>query len=250
MTMYKQIIDNLDFLKLGNMRLVLEEKYVNGIEDNILEFVGELVAKEVAYKNANSMLYNVKVAGFPYVKTIDEFDFEFQPSLQKEMIESIAHSKFYENSTNIIFTGSPGVGKTHLSIAIAREVAMKRNAVYFIKFSKLINNLVNAYNEGNIQKRINTYRKYKVLVIDELGFNEIGSLESKLFFQLIDSRYEQRSVIITSNIGFEKWVNVFDKDEMLTSAILDRLLHHSHLINISGNSYRIKNKLVDKTDEN
>ncbi len=248
MTIYKEIVSGLEYLKLVNMRNVLEEKYTMGLDDTTLEIVRELVAKEVEHKKSNSMLYNVKVAGFPYIKTIEEFDFEFQPSLQKEMIEGIAYSNFYEESKNIIFTGSPGVGKTHLAIAIAREVAMKRNAVYFIKFSKLINNLVNAHNAGNLQKRINTYRKYKVLIIDELGFNEIGSTESKLFFQLIDSRYEQRSVIITSNIGFEKWVNIFNKDEMLTSAIIDRLLHHSHLMNISGNSYRIKNKLVDKSD--
>ena len=120
---------------------------------------------------------------------------------------------------------------------------MKRNSVYFIKFTRLIQNLKQAFNEGTIDKKIKLYYKYKLLIIDEVGFNEISPLEAKLFFQLIDMRYTKRSTIFTSNLTFDKWTNVLGQDEMITKAILDRILHHSYLFNISGPSYRIKDKL-------
>ena len=135
------------------------------------------------------------------------------------------------------------MGKTHLSVAIGYEVAVQRNSVYFIKFTRLIQNLKQAFNEGTIDKKIKLYFKYKLLIIDVVGFNEISSLEAKLFFQLIDMRYTKRSTIFTSNLTFDKWTNVLGQDEMITKAILDRILHHSYLFNISGPSYRIKDKL-------
>ncbi len=134
-----------------------------------------------------------------------------------------------------------------MAVAIGYAVAIKRNSVYFIKFSKLINNLKQAHNEGTIEKKLKLYYKYKLLIIDEVGFNEISELESKLFFQLVDMRYEKRSTIITSNITFEKWPQILGNDEMITKAILDRLLHHSYLFNITGPSYRIKDKLKYNT---
>lgn len=146
--------------------------------------------------------------------------------------------------------GNPGVGKTHLAIAIGYSVAIQRNSVYFIKFNKLIATLKNAYNEGTIDKRVRNFFKYKLLIIDEVGFSEISPLESKLFFQLIDLRYSKKSTIITSNMTFEKWPQILGNDEMITKAILDRLLHHSYLFNISGPSYRIKDKVkLSKTEE-
>lgn len=141
-------------------------------------------------------------------------------------------------------------GKTHLAVAIGYEVAVKRNSVYFIKFSRLIQNLKQAYNEGALEKKLKLYFKYKLLIIDEVGFNEISPLESKIFFQLIDMRYTKRSTIFTSNITFDKWPSILGQDEMITKAILDRILHYSYLFNITGPSYRIKDKLkVNKSEE-
>lgn len=145
-------------------------------------------------------MYNVKVARFPFLKTVNDYEFEFQPSVSKEKIYSIVELNFYKEATNIIFVENPAIGKTPLTITIAYAVAIKRNCVYFIKFNKLISILKNAYNEGTFDRKIKQFLKYKLLIIDEVGFNEITPLESKLFFQLIAMRY----TIFTSNITFDK----------------------------------------------
>ena len=221
--------------------------FENNINDEIssaeLKGIYKILKKDVEAKEENNRLYNVKVAGFPFLRTIEEYDFDFQPSIKKDKIQSIIESTFYDEAINIVFIGNLGTGKTHLSITIAYTVAIRRNSVYFIKFNKLINILKNAYNEGTFERKIKQFFKYKLLIIDEVGFNEISPLEAKLFFQLIDLRYTKRSTIFTSNVTFDKWPIILGNDEMITKAILDRILHFSYLFNITGQSYRIKDKL-------
>lgn len=221
--------------------------FENNINDEIssaeLKGIYKILKKEVEAKEENNRLYNVKVAGFPFLRTIEEYDFDFQPSIKKDKIQSIIESTFYDEAINIVFIGNLGTGKTHLSITIAYTVAIRRNRVYFIKFNKLINILKNAYNEGTFERKIKQFFKYKLLIIDEVGFNEISPLEAKLFFQLIDLRYTKRSTIFTSNVTFDKWPIILGNNEMITKAILDRILHFSYLFNITGQSYRIKDKL-------
>ncbi len=248
MIMINEILDKLEYLKLNSAYKYLKELHMGDeISQNELEGINKVLSKEVEAKEQNNRLYNVKVAAFPFVKTIDDYDFSFQPSIKENKIREVINSGFHEDGSNILFLGNPGVGKTHLAVSIGYEIAIKRNSVYFIKFSKLIGILHKAYQEGLLEKKIKHYFKYKLLIIDEIGFNEISILEAKLFFQLIDLRYEKRSTIITSNISFEKWPEILGKDEMITKAILDRLIHHSYLFNITGPSYRIKDKVKIKT---
>ena len=242
--MINEVLDQLVYLKLKSAHAHLKELHINdSISQSEIKGLYKVLKKEVEAKEENNKLYNVKVAAFPFIRKIEDYDFSFQPTVNEEKIKAICNSDFYLDATNIVFIGNPGVGKTHLSVAIGYEVAVKRNSVYFIKFTRLIQNLKQAFNEGTIEKKVKLYFKYKLLIIDEVGFNEISPLEAKLFFQLIDLRSPKRSTIFTSNLTFDKWTNVLGQDEMITKAILDRILHHSYLFNISGPSYRIKDKL-------
>lgn len=247
--MINQVLEQLTYLKLKTAYAHLKELDINDqISNADLKGIYEILNHEVLAQEENNKLYNVKVAGFPFLKTLDEYDFSFQPTVNEEKIRAIASSNFYKEAINIVFVGNPGVGKTHLAISIAYEVAIKRNSVYFIKFNKLINILKSSYQEGNFNKRIKNFFKYKLLIIDEVGFNEVTSIEAKLFFQLIDLRYTKKSTIFTSNMTFDKWPQILGNDEMITKAILDRILHHSYLFNITGSSFRIKDKIkLDKS---
>lgn len=245
MTTVRALQEKLSYLKMdASLKFVNELFMLGKIDDTNVDLLYQVIDAQHRFKEENNRFYNVKVAGFPFIKTLDEFDFSFQPSINEVQIRNIADSTFYQEGMNLAFIGTPGVGKTHLAISIGVSVATKRTSVYFIKFAKLIGQLKRAYEENKLEHQIKVYNKYKLLIIDEVGFNEISPLEAKLFFQLVDLRYEKKSTIYTSNITFDKWASIMGNDEMITRAILDRILHHSYLFNIVGHSYRIKDKLV------
>ena len=157
--------------------------------------------------------------------------------------------RFLDNNSNIILIGNSGVGKTHLATSIGIAAAKKRVSTYFIKCQDLIEQLKKAYIENKLDDRIKHFSKYKILIIDEIGYLPIGEQEAKMFFQLIDRRYEKKSTIVTSNINLSDWNQIF-LDNMLAIAILDRLVHHSTIVNILGNSYRTATALSKISDKN
>lgn len=242
-----QLQAHFKFLKLETFMeslLQLEPIKQKTLTQQLLQFT----EVEVIKRNERLEQSMVKVAGFPKLTTIDLFDFDFQPTLSKTKIDCLFTFDFIEKAENILFTGTPGVGKTHLSTAIGIAAARSRHSTYFIKAQRLITNLKLAYEENRIDARLKHYSKYKLLIIDELGYLPLDELEAKLLFQLIDKRYERKSTIITSNIPLDKW-NTLINDVVLAQAIVDRLVHHAHLFHINGRSYRMKELLESKTDQ-
>lgn len=180
--------------------------------------------------------FNIKVAGFPFIRTLDEFDFDFQPSINKKEILDLATLRFIEEKKNVLLVGSSGVGKTHIATSIGIEAAKKRISTYFISCHNLITKLNIAHQETRLKDALKTFNKYKLLIIDEIGYLPVDKNGANLFFQLIAKRYEKSSTIITTNQSFSRWGELFS-DSTLANAILDRLLHHSYVFNITGDSY-------------
>ena len=183
------------------------------------------------------------------MKTLNDFDFSFQPSLDKAKIMDLMTLRFIENAENIIFCGTPGVGKTNLAVSIGIEAAKHRYCVYFITFQELISQLKKAASENRLENRIKWFCRYKLLIIDELGYQKMDVDSANLFFNLIAKRYEKLSTIITTNSPFSKWSDIFH-EPVLTNALLDRLLHHCSVININGPSYRMKDQMQYMSEEN
>lgn len=226
------------------------DEVVDFINTNSLSFVEGLIkltTHEIDFKEANMIRSMVKVGAFPHTKEIKDFDFEFQPSINQQQILDFATLRFIESKENLVFLGSSGVGKTHLATSIGIAAAKKRYSTYFIKCHDLLQQLKKAKLENRLDARLKHFVKYKLLIIDELGYLPIDKDDSKLFFQLIDMRYEKKSTILTTNISFNNWDEVF-YDAVIANAILDRILHHAHIISISGKSYRLKDHFKQDND--
>ena len=183
-----------------------------------------------------------KAAAFPFVKELKDYDFDFQPGVNEQEMRELASLGFLEKNENIVFLGPSGVGKTHLATAIGVAAAKKRVSTYFIKCNDLLQQLKRAQLENRLDARLKHFSKYKLLIVDEIGYLPINKEDSNMFFQLIDMRYEKKSTILTTNMNFNEWDGVF-YDAVVANAIMDRVLHHSHVIPISGKSYRLKDHL-------
>lgn len=239
--LYSQLSDNFEKLGLMQMKLHLDE-IADDITSNkisITEGLLKLSNYEIDFKAQSAAMSILKVAAFPYVKELKDFDFEFQPSINPQKLMELSNLSFLEKAENIIFLGSSGVGKTHLATSIGIAAAKQRVSTYFIKCNDLFMQLKKAKLENRLEARLKNFAKYKLLIIDEIGYLPISQEDSNLFFQLIDMRYENKSTIFTTNISFEQWDRIF-YDAVVANAILDRILHHSHVITITGNSYRLK----------
>jgi len=241
---YIKLLNNLENLELLNIKANIDNyiKLINENDKSIVDALYELSELEIKAKKQRAINACVKVANFPFLKTLDDFDFDFQPTINKQKILDLATLRFIENKENILFVGTSGVGKTHLAASIGIECAKNRYSTYFISFHELINQLKKALLENRLETRIKHFAKYKILIIDEIGYLPIDMDASNLFFQLVAKRYEKHCTIITTNSNFSKWPDIFGSPT-IASAILDRLLHHSHIISIKGPSYRIQSKL-------
>ena len=183
----------------------------------------------------------LRQARFPWVKTLDQYEFEFQPSVDRRQVRELAGLSFVERGQNIVLLGPPGVGKTHLAIGLGVKAVEAGYSVLFLTLEGLMTRLLRAKHENRLERALQQLSYPKVLILDELGYLPLTREEASLFFRLVVRRYERASLIVTSNKGFVDWGEVFN-DQVLATAILDRLLHHATTLNIKGESYRLKEK--------
>ena len=243
-TNYVKLLNNLETLNLYTIKDNLSSyiDMINNGDKTTIDALYELTEKEMNLKEQRAIKICVYTAGFPCEKTFEDFDFNFQPSINKKEIEDFMSLRFMENNENIMFVGSSGTGKTHLATAIGIEAAKHRKSVYFITCQELMNQLMKAESENRLEQRLRSFTRHKLLIIDEIGYINLDKEKANLFFQLISRRYEQKSTIITTNKSLAKWNEIFN-DPVIANAILDRLLHHSHVVSILGPSYRVKDVL-------
>lgn len=240
---YDRVKRNLEVLGMKNTLTILDNYLEQAIHEkrNLVDVLDYLLSEEAKAKKSRAVENQIKMSGFPYRKTLETFDFDFQPSINKEQILELATMRFVENKENVVFLGTPGVGKTHLAVALGMIAAEHRYSTYYINCHKLITQLNKAHYENRLEERLKNFAKYKVLIIDEIGYLPMDIQGANLFFQLITKRYEKNTTIFTSNKTFSAWNEVFS-DITIASAILDRILHHCQVISIKGESYRLKER--------
>lgn len=208
-------------------------------------FLARLIEGEDALRKERSIVRRLRLARFPVVKTLDSFQWNWPKSINRLQVQDLFRLDFIKQRANVIFMGGVGLGKTHLSTALAHEACLQGYSVLFASAIDIINTLNAAGNAGRLKYGMSNYLRPSVLVIDELGYLPIDKRGSDLLFQVISHRYERGSIILSTNKPFKKWPETFNNDSTLTSAVLDRLLHHAHVIPIQGTSFRMKDQLAD-----
>ena len=230
--------------KIGEIYKVESEKAAK-TKLSYTDYLLKLLEEQVLTKIERSINRKMQIAAFPQVKRFEEFDFSFQPQIDEKVIRELANLNFLEDGKNVLFLGPPGVGKTHLAIALGIKAIEQRKRVLFYSAEKLTDELAAAEVSGILNAKLESLSRLDLLIIDELGYLSLSNQTAKLFFQLVSKRYERGSIILTSNKPFEDWGEIFN-DEVVASAILDRMLHHSYPFLINGKSFRLKN--MSKSD--
>ncbi|QSS99774.1 ATP-binding protein [Pontibacillus sp. ALD_SL1] len=204
-------------------------------------FLYTLLSKEIEHREETELNKRIKKSKLPYIKTIHDFDFAFQPSIDEKRIKEVLTGRYIHHGENIILLGPPGVGKTHLAISMTVEALTQGHTALYITANDFIAECQKANKQGLIQRIIKRYCRPDILVVDEIGYFGFDELSSHTFFQIISKRYETGAMILTSNKSYVEWGKIFG-DEVLATAILDRIVHHSSTFNIRGDSYRLREK--------
>ena len=207
-----------------------------------LDLIDLLLEEELGQREGRRFRNALNVSGLPHHKTLDDFDFAFQPDLDARKVRDLATLEFARTKSNIVLLGPPGVGKTMLAVALAIAACQAGFSIYYTTLDDLVRRLRTAEAAGRFNRQLAAYLRPAVLVVDEVGYLPLDRAEANMVFQLVSRRYERGSMIITSNKSFAEWGSVLG-DEVLASAILDRLLHHCNVVNINGPSYRLKDRL-------
>lgn len=241
--LYEKVQARLELLKCKSMagQIDVIAQQAAKAEWSYLEFLDRLLDSEIAARTERDITMKTTLAHFPFQKDLNAFDFAFQPSINERQIRELATARFLNHGENILLLGPPGVGKTHLAIALGMAAIAQRHSVYFLTMVDLLELLNRDAKEDRLGHRLHLLCKPKLLILDEMGYFSLDRMAAQFLFQLISRRYQKGSIILTSNKSFGEWGEIF-ADQVLASAILDRLLHHSTTINIRGNSYRLRQK--------
>jgi DNA replication protein DnaC len=239
----RSLMENLEFLKLKTIAENYETSIQNAAKNKLtyFEFLATLIEDEAVAKNNRAIERKIKIAKFPILKSLADFDWN-HPEINRQQVENLFRLKFIEKKENVVFLSTCGLGKSHLAIALAEKACRKGFSVLFAGAVDIINALVAAKQINNLEKVLKKYTAPQLLVIDELGYLPIDKLGADMLFQVISKRYEQGSIIITTNRQYNEWGHIFNNDDIVASAVLDRIMHHCESVVISGTSYRMKRK--------